>query len=91
MSIRRNRQLNLNKLLRIRGKLLVDVKLKGYNIKVSRDFINDVLDKTEINNIAVFNIANSGILVSIVDYVINFSTSIIGYRYGKSLFCRTKL
>lgn len=62
----RRRQINAQ--LRIRGKLLVDVELKGYNIKIPFDFINDILASTNENEIAVFNIAKTGILVSVADY-----------------------
>lgn len=68
MPPRRSRRINVGNQLRIRGKLLVDVELKGYNIKVPYDFINDIMDSTNDNEIAVFNIAKTGVLVSIADY-----------------------
>lgn len=56
--------------LKIRGKLLIDFTLQGYNIKVPQKHLQAVLNtSTSMNDLAVFNVAKSGVLVSIIDYI----------------------
>jgi hypothetical protein len=55
--------------LEITGKLLADIELKGYNIKVPYKYLQEITTKTPESGIPIFNIAKSGFLVSVIDYI----------------------
>lgn len=75
MPPRRERRVNANNnnnanqpQMNVVGKLLVDVELKGYNCKIPFKYAEQILNTVGINEIAVFNVAKTGLLVSISDY-----------------------
>jgi hypothetical protein len=54
--------------LKIYGKLLIDFTLQGYNIKVPQKYLQQILNISH-KNLSVFNIENSGVLVSINNFI----------------------
>lgn len=72
MPPRRERRENANQTqMNVVGKLFVDVELKGYNCKIPFKYAEQILNTVGVNEIAVFNVAKTGLLVSVSDYTYN--------------------